>query len=568
MTKFYDQVKDSHLIRNLIIYSGTIWGLIQVFDFLATKFSWDESWVKIITILGFGSIPSAIVFLYFYQQKGNVWLKATLYLVNILLIGLILFLIAPFSTTYQSTNPAINATSIVVLPFTNSSNGSSNDYFSDGITEDLSTQLSKIKSLSVISQTTALHYKGTKKTLKEIGQELKANLIVEGNVQSFDNRIRIRARLINAVTDQQLWSETYDRTLKEIFDVQSDVAQKIASSLNTQLSLEEKKRIASKPTENVEAYNLYLKGRYYWNQRTEENLKKGIEQFEKAIALDSNYSKAYSGIADCYTALGYGAFLSPHEAFKKAYKAAKKALTIDSLLAEPHASLGYYEFYYQWNFKAAEDEFRKAIQLNPDYEIAYDWYGYYLTAMERFDEAKTILKKAEDMDPLSVPLSTDMGFSLYYSGNYDEAAAQLKASLELRPNFSLAHLWLGRVYQEQKKYEDAIKEYEFTLKAIPDWPVALAAIGYVYGISGQTNKANETLARMLEISKDRFVTAYGVALVYAAMNNKDLAFKWLDKAYEERSNWLVWMNIDPRWKNIKTDKRFAALASKVGLASK
>ena len=246
-------------------------------------------------------------------------------------------------------------------------------------------------------------------------------------------------------------------------------------------------------------------------------------------------------------------------------EAATKALQLDSTLAEPHASLGYYRFYFDWDWAAAEQEFRAAISLNPNYEIGYDWYGYYLTAMKRFEEAGTILKKAVELDPLSAPINTDIGFSLFYSGDYDAAIEKLNVSLAMNPNFGLAHLWLGRVYQEKKMFKESIAEYKRGLQITMQWPVAFAALGNVYGLSGDKKEAKNILDTLNLLSARRFVTSYGVALVYAALNEKDQAFQWLNKAYDERSHWLVWLRTDPRWINIRPDKRFATLVNNVGL---
>jgi tetratricopeptide (TPR) repeat protein len=267
----------------------------------------------------------------------------------------------------------------------------------------------------------------------------------------------------------------------------------------------------------------------------------------------------------CYTALGYGSYLAPNDAFPKAKGAAAKALELDSTLAEPHASLGYYKLYYDRDWAVAEKEFQTSIRLNPKYEIAYDWYGYYLTAMGRFDEARAIIKKAVDLDPLSPVFGSDMGFTLFYGGDYDRSIEELQSVLEISPKFALAHLWLSRAYQQKKMYKEAIDEYRKTLVVIPDWPVALAGIGNIYGEMKKTKEAQRMLDTLTMLSSREFVTSYGVALVYAGLGERDKAFRWLDKSYEERSNFLVWLKVDPRWAPIRPDKRYAELVRRVGL---
>ena len=392
--------------------------------------------------------------------------------------------------------------------------------------------------------------------------------VLEGSVQKEGDRFRITAQLINVEDDYHILSEKYDVSYTksgDIFVIQDKIANAIAERLSLSFGDQESKRVNRVPTESKEAHDWYLKGRFFWNQRNPDALKKGIEFFERSIEADPLYASAYAGLADCYTALGYASFLAPNDAIPKAKIAAAKALEIDSTLAEPHASIGFFKFYYDWDWAEAEKEFKKAIVLNPNYEVAYDWYGYYLTAMERYDEAAAILKKAKDLDPLSIPISTDMGFSLYYSGNYDKALKELQSSLEMSPRFGFAHLWTGRVYQQKKMYKESLDEYGKALLAQPGWTVALAALGNVYCIIGQNSKANKILDTLDVISKKRFVTSYGVALVYAGLGEKDKVFEWLNKAYEERSNWLVWLKSDPRWTILRNDKRYEELVQKVGL---
>jgi tetratricopeptide (TPR) repeat protein len=264
--------------------------------------------------------------------------------------------------------------------------------------------------------------------------------------------------------------------------------------------------------------------------------------------------------------LGYG-FLAPKDAAPKAKAAALKALQIDSSLAEPHASLGYIKLYYDWDFPGAEQEFKKAISLNPNYEVAYDWYGLYLTAMGRNEDARKIIEKAAQIDPLSAVISTDMGFNLYYGKNFDKAVQSLKSTIELNPRFLAAHLWLGRTYQAMKKYDEALEEYQVAQTIFPNWVPIVAGMGNIYGIAGQKAEAEKTLDSLHQMSSKKYVTPYGVALVYAGLGETDKVFEYLEKAYDDRSNWLIWLNLDPRWDSVRSDKRFIELVRKVGLSS-
>ena len=455
--------------------------------------------------------------------------------------------------------------SIAVLPFLNLSNDPGQEYFSDGLTDGILNSLAHLNGLKVSARTSSFRFKGKDVDIKDVGKKLGVHTVLEGSVQRQGDRVRITAQLINVEDDFHFWSEQYDEKMDDIFVLQDKIARAIADKLEITLLENEGRTPVQKHSPGKEAYDLYLKGRSSWNLRTPPELKKGIEFFGQAIKLDPLYASAYSGIAVCYTALGYASFLSPKDAFPKALEAATKALELDTTLAEPHASLGYYKFYYEWDWAAAEQEFRSALALNPNYEVGYDWYGYYLTAMKRYEEARIILKKAAELDPLSVPINTDIGFSFYYSGDYDNAIKQLHASLKMNPKFGLTHLWLGRSYQQKKMYTQAIDEYKNTLQCIVDWPVALAALGHVYGVSGAKAEARKILDTLHLLSSKKFVTSYGFALVYAGLDEKEQAFQWLNKAFEEHSCWLVWLKTDPRWEPLSSDKRFAELVHRVGL---
>lgn len=491
-------------------------------------------------------------------------------MINVIALLVVIIIIAYFAfpkikDSIKSKKDSVNDQSIAVLPFVNMTNDTSQDYFSDGLTEGIINSLAHLKGLKVCARTSSFKFRGGNIDLKEAGKALGVKTFLEGSVQRQGNHVRVTAQLINAEDGFHFWSEQYNENMDDIFALQNKIANAIAAKLEVTFLENGGQESDKKSTPGSEAYELYLKGRASWNLKTPPDLKRAIDYFQQAIAMDSTYASAYSGVADCYTALGYGSFMAPREAFPKAKEAATKALKLDPTLAEAHASLGFYKFYYDWDWAAAEQELRMAIALNPNYEIALDMYGYYLTAMERYGEATTILKKAKEIDPLSVPINTDIGFSSYYSGNYDTAIKELLSSLQMNPKFVLAHLWLGRSYQGKKMYPEAIAQYKKALEVAVDWPVALAAIGNVYGESGDEVNAQKILDDLNSLSSEKFVTEYGIALVYASMNKKEQAFLWLNKAFDERSNWLVWLKTDPRWARIETDKRFQEMVNRVGL---
>jgi DNA-binding winged helix-turn-helix (wHTH) protein/Flp pilus assembly protein TadD len=318
-------------------------------------------------------------------------------------------------------------------------------------------------------------------------------------------------------------------------------------------------------TDSPDAYRLYISGRYHWNQRTEAGLRKAAEYFTRAIETDPAYARAYSGLADSYTTLGYLSHLSPKDVFPKADDAARKALQLDATLTEPHTSLAYVKLYYDWDWTEAEAAFRRAITLNPNYATAHHWYAIYLTAMGRFEEARAAIGRAQALDPTSLIINTDLGFVLYYSRQYDAAVKQLQMVIEMNPGFALAHFWLGRAYQEKAMYEEAITEFRRAETVLQGWPVVTAAIGYVEGVSARKHEALETLGKLESLAKERYVTPYGVALLHTGLGEKDRALVWLDRALADRSHWMVWLKLDPRLDRLRSDRRYGDLLLRVGL---
>jgi len=497
-----------------------------------------------------------------HVNKKNVIISIVV--IAILIAGYYL-LVKPKGKLEQNALSVSTDQSIAVLPFVNMSNDTAQQYFSDGLTDGILNSLAHVRGLKVCARSSSFQFRRKDIDIKDAGRKLGVRTILEGSIQREGDNVRITAQLINVEDGFHFWSEQYDERIENIFSLQDKIANAIAEKLKIGISENEQQGLTKKQVPNKEAYDLYLKGRLSWNLRTPPDLKRGINFFKQAIALDPSYAAAYAGVADCYNALGYLSFLAPKEAFPKALEAATKALELDSTLAEPHASLGFYKFYHEWDWAAAEQEFRIAIALNPNYELGWDWYGYYLTAMERFDEAKVILEKAAMLDPLSVQISTDMGFSVYYSGDYDLAIKKLQGALQMNPKFPLAHIWLGRSYQAKKMYPEAIIEYKKALEVLGNGSVPLAQIGNVYGVSENKVEAQKILDTLTSSSSNRFVTSYGVALVYAGLGENDKAFLWLNKAYDERSQWLVWLKGDPRWIQLRSDKRYSVLVNSVGL---
>jgi TolB-like protein/DNA-binding winged helix-turn-helix (wHTH) protein/Tfp pilus assembly protein PilF len=452
---------------------------------------------------------------------------------------------------------------IAVLPFENLSGDPAQDYFVDGVTDELITELARMGGVRVISRTSSMQYKHATGNLRKIASELGVDAVVEGAVARSNNRVRITAQLIRASSDQHLWANSYERDVSDILALQAELAGAVARELRVELALKMQSPTLQSHL-NQEAYAEYLRGRYAWNLRREPALLEAIQHFEAAIRLDPNFAQAYSALADSHTALGYLNARSPEDTFPSARLAAQKALELDSSLAEPHTSLAYYYLYYERDWEASEREFRKSLELNPSYALAHDWYGVYLTARGRWSDALAEIEKAHELDPLSLPISTDVGFSLYYSGKYDAAIESLRETLGKDPGFPLAHLWLGRAYEEKGMYSEAVVEFEKVERALPGWPVATAATGWVYGRSGKRSEARRILAELNAQSKKRYVSAYAIALVQAGLGDKDEALRSLDLGLNEKTNWMVWTGVDPRWQPVRSDARFQRLLKKIG----
>jgi DNA-binding winged helix-turn-helix (wHTH) protein/Flp pilus assembly protein TadD len=323
------------------------------------------------------------------------------------------------------------------------------------------------------------------------------------------------------------------------------------------------RELGPQPTKSADAYRAYLLGRHEWNQRSKESLGRGIEHFQRAVDVDPAFAAAHSGLADCYAACGYLSYAHPSEVFPAARQHAAKALELDASLPEPHASLGFVKLYYEWDWRGAEVEFRRAIVVDPNYAATHQWYSVYLLAAGRAEEASKEIQLARRRDPLSVPINSDLGFHYYYTGQYDEAVKQLKFVLEMSSDFPPAHLWLGRTYQELGRIDDALAEFHHVEASLPEWPVSMAARGFVTGAAGRSNEARQVLAELERLGNRTYVTPYGVALVHAGLGNIDVAFTWLNRAFDEKSHWLVWLRLDPRWNGLRRDPRFVELVRRM-----
>jgi TolB-like protein/Tfp pilus assembly protein PilF len=462
------------------------------------------------------------------------------------------------------TGSAIPEKSIAVLPFDNLSRDPDNAFFTEGIQDEILTRLAKVADLKVISRTSTQHFKSAPEDLRDIANKLGVMNILEGSVQKAADQVRVNVQLINAMTDAHLWAETYDRKLTDIFATESDIAKTIAETLQAKLTGSEKTAMSKKPTANTEAYELYLKGRFFWNKRTGADLRKAIDYFNQATTKDPNYALAYSGLADSYLLLPpYGA-AAPKDSIPQAKAAVKKALELDDTLAEAHASSGRIISGFDFDSQKAIGEFERALQLNPNYTTAHHWFGAGpLLALGRFDESIVEAKRSIELDPLSMINNADFGNDYYYARRYDEAITQLRKTIEIEPRFYLARYYLGQALQMKGQLPEAIAEYRRAAE-LDDDPFALAMLGQAYARSGQSDEAKKILARLNDEAKSRYVAAYGVGLVYLGMGDKDRAMDELERAYRENDgNDIYNIRVDPLLDDLRGDPRFEALAEKI-----
>jgi TolB-like protein/DNA-binding winged helix-turn-helix (wHTH) protein/Tfp pilus assembly protein PilF len=451
--------------------------------------------------------------------------------------------------------------SLVVLPLENLSGDRDQEYFADGMTDELTASLAKIAALRVISRSSAMAYKGTRKPLGQIARELNVDAVVEGTVLRSANRVRITAELVEAPTDRHLWADTYESDLGDILTVQSQVARTIANEIRIKLTPEDQFRLARARPVNTEAYESYLKGRYFWNRRSEEGLNRAIEYFQQAIEKDPQYALAYAGLADCYglTATTIVGSVPSTEAAPRTKAAALKALEIDDSLAAAHTTLATMRFNYDWDWLAAESGFHRALELDPSYATAHQRYSLYLMAMGRTKDSLAEINRARELDPLSMSINFSLGWRLYLGRQYDQAIEQLRNTIEMDPSFLLTHVVLGQAYEQKQEYSRAIAELQKAMALSPESAMIHGALGRAFAVAGKNQEARNELAELVRLSRRHYVSPFYVALVHAGLGEKDEAINWLDKAFQDRSNGLVFLKMDPELDSLRTLPRFQAL---------
>ena len=468
---------------------------------------------------------------------------------------------ATVAAEVETREPPID--SLAVLPLRNVSKDPNSEYLSEGITESIINTLSRISKLRVLAPSTVFRFKGKDVDPQEIGTLLNVRAVMLGRVIQLGEKLIIRSELVKVADGSQIWGEQYDRTLSDLLVTQDEIAKAITESLKLKLTLQDQIRLSKRYTANTEAYNLYLRGRYFWNRYDKEWVLKGIAAFEQAIAIDASYALAYTGIADAYFRLS-NVHASPLEVLPKAKEAALKAVEIDNDLAEAHSSLGMLRVYYDHDWAAAEREFNRALELNPDLPLAHQRYGTYLKLMGRFDESLAQYKHALELDPFSLQININIATIHFLKNETETAITQLNKTLELEPNYMPAHFVLGNVYIQQGKWEEASSEFELIYRRDDAAYLALGFLGYCHAMAGRRAEAESLRNILKDISQRRYVSPYGMILICVALGEIDQAMELFERLYVERNDWLVWLKVSPKLQHLHSDPRFRDLLRRIG----
>jgi eukaryotic-like serine/threonine-protein kinase len=462
--------------------------------------------------------------------------------------------------------------SIAVLPFTNQSGDENADYLSDGIPETIIYSLSQLPNMKVTARNSAFRYKGKDPDAQTVGRELGVQAVLTGRLTQRGDNLVVSAEVVDAQSNRLLWGGQYSRKLSDILVVQEEIAREISEKLRLRLTPEEQKQLATGATGNPEAYQLYLKGRYFWNKRTGDAINKSIEYFNQAIERDPNYALAYAGLADSYVILSSYTSTRETESYPKALVAATKALEINDNLAEAYTARASIRGDFDWDFANAERDYKRSIELNPNYPTARQWYGERLSALGRHSEAIVELKKAQELDPLSLIINNTLGLGFFFAGQYDQAIEQHRRTLDMDSSFVPAHRDLGWAYTQKRLYGEAIAEFQKAISLDKDNKFSVmgggltyAGLGFTYAVSGKREDAHRILAQLNELSTRFYVPSTCMAAVYAGLGDKEQAFQWLEKAYDERDGGLTYLKVDPAWGRLRSDPRFASLVRRVGL---
>jgi len=585
-SNFLAELKRRNVYKVAVAYIVAGWALSQGVAQVLPVFDVPNWTIRLIVVLIVIGLPVALVLAWVFeitpegikrtemadrmpaaaQRKKHAWI----YVVILgAIVSITLFFLGRYSAISGAPRHGEAATgipekSIAVLPFDNLSRDPDNAYFAEGVQDEILTRLAKVADLKVISRTSTQHFKSVPENLPQIAKQLGVTNILEGSVQKVKDQVRVNVQLINALTDAHLWAEIYDRKLTDLFSVESDIAKTIADTLQAKLTGSEQTAMSKKPTENPAAYELYLKGRFFWNKRTGNDLKTAADYFQRAIDADPSYANAYAGLAQSYLLIPLFGAGMPRDFFPKASAAARRAIELDETSAEGHAALANLYGLDNFNPPASEKEFQRAIALDPNSATAHHWYSNgLLVSMGRFEEAIKEGKRAVELDPLSLIINADLGSTLMLSRRYDDAIAQLRSTLGLDPNFAYAHWNLGEALYLKGDSTGAISEYEKAALLDND-PEIQALLARVYAETGKKEQALEILRKLSETAQHQFVRGYLFALIYIGLGDKTTAIQYLERCSQERENIdLNWIKVDPLLDPLRGQPRFEALAEKI-----
>jgi serine/threonine protein kinase/Tfp pilus assembly protein PilF len=461
--------------------------------------------------------------------------------------------------------PVSRIDSIAVLPFAYESGAAELDYLSDGITESIINSLSQLEHIRVVARTTSFQYRGQEKDLETVCDKLNVRAALIGRVAKRGELLNVQCELFDVRKRSQVWGDQYIRKPSDVFTVQEEIARDIVRKLRVKLSQEQKKRLTKRYTENTEAYEIYLRGRFYWNKRTPQWMQKGIEHFKIALEKDPEYALAYAGLADCFAVLGSYGVMPPKEAFPRSKMAALKALAIDKNLAEARTSLAFVESFHEWKWADAEKDFKRSLKLRPSYATAHQWQSFMLSALCRHDEALASVRKALEIDPLSLPINSQLCWILYTSRRYDAAIQQALRALEMDQSFGLTHYWLGLSYLQTQRFDQAIECFQTTYKVAAANLLALSAIGHTNAVAGRRKAAEQIIKQLTDAAKERYVSPFNFVLVYLGLRDYETALDWLDKCIDDRAFWMAFLRSDPIFDPLSEHARFKRLFATVGL---
>ena len=568
---FFSDLRKKRIIEILAAFIGGGWLIYEIVErVLVMHYKFPEKLLDITIVTLIAALVCTLLWRWFFGREAPRKFKLELVLIPLVLlvtvlvdINLLLHLKAPEPETIPTSKWK---NSIAVLPFVDMSPQKDQEYFCDGMTEELINRLSNIRELKVPARTSAFYFKGKEQDIREIGRKLDVRTVLEGSVRRAGNELRITAQLINIADGYHLWSETYDRELKDIFVIQDEIALAVADKLKLTLVGEEKAKLVKRPTENLEAYNLYLLGHHHFYLGPEANIKKAIKYYEEAVNTEPSFALAYSALADGYCTLGFNGWLAPADGYPKAKAAAMKALDLDDSLGEAHASLANVMFNFDWNFAGAEEEFLRALKLNPRSADIHIFYSWCLEQSGRSDEAIAGFERAINLDPVSSFTNRGLGWGYFNAGRYDESIVQLKATLELDPNnyWTLVELAWPYAMKGMKREVALLIDKIKALYSLEEDPAVLSSAAWCYAVTGEKEKARILLKRMLDLSVRKYVDPYSVAGVYAGLGEKDRAFDWLTRGYKDRSIGMLSLKVDPFLNPLRSDPRYMELLKKMG----